>query len=252
MLPTAMQSAAKSAAKRSPSPWQWSIPREQTRSISPPMKAASRIPDGTYVTALGSGNTLFRVQNERRQLIEPTEIMAMGIAQNDIQEVDPFVLRTMPLEVTRRSAIGRDLQTHLWSDLKSGHFMQSWVWLQGTTLTVRTQTETVTWFGGYTGGVSIVLFDAGGNRILHDEIRFRYGVDGRAFGSGLRDEAETIQLPQDVADAAESILILHYWDPRVDLVRLAIEIGKAFFEVLAYIFEQQQKGEPVNAGGEEF
>lgn len=235
------------------SPWQWGRIQQQRRGGgSRPTTTASSILDGTYVTATGGSNTLFVVQNGRRQLIDPNNIRTMNIVQDDIQELDPLDLRAIPLDDTRRRAIGRDLQTYLWSDLRSGHFMQSWVWLQGTALTVRTITETVTWFGGYSGGVSIVLFDTNGSRILHDTIRYRYGIDGRVFGSGRREDTETVQLPQNVADAAESILILHYWDPKVDLVAAVIDIAQFIWDAIRIFLEAQQRGEPVNAGGEPF
>jgi hypothetical protein len=220
-----MQNASNVSPQPTGASWQWGLPPQRQQQRDRSATAASSVPDGSYVTATGRSNALFRVQNGRRQLIAPSDIAAMDIAQSDIQEVDPLVLRSIPLDVAQQRAVGRGLQTYLWSDLRAGHFMQSWVYLQGTTLTVQTQIETVTWFGGYTGGVEVVLFDAQGSRILHDPIRYRYGVDGRAFGRGVNPATEVGQLPQNVADAAESIVILHYWDPRVDLVRRAIDIG---------------------------
>lgn len=256
-----MQSTANSITTQSTSslpgqtPWrQWGRiqqPRARISNLST-TPSLTDLPDGTYVTALGSSNTLFRLQRGHRQLIDPADIAAMGITQNDIQQVDPLELRLLPLEVTRQRAIGRDLQRYLWSNLGANHHMQSWVWLQGTTLTVRTITETGTWFGGYAGGVSVILYDAGGNRILHDQIRYRYGIDGRAFGPGSREDSEVFQLPQNVADAAESILICHYWDPKVDLVAAAIEWGGLIWEVIQIIIDAYSRGEAVNAGGDEF
>lgn len=84
------------------------------------------------MTAAGGGNALFRVQRGRREPIAPTDVEAMGISQQNIQEVDPLELLAMPLDVTRRRAVGRVVQTYLSSDLKAGHFMHSWVSLQGT------------------------------------------------------------------------------------------------------------------------
>jgi hypothetical protein len=233
------------------SPWRWGVQQQRGAIRNGPTRSASAIPDGTYVSARGGGGALFRVQNGRRQPIEPPSVESMGITQNNIREVDPLVLSAMPLEVTRRRAAGRDIQGHLWSDLKAGHFMESWVYLVGNRVDIQTRTETVTWFGGYSGGVQVVFYDANGKRILHDPIRYRYGVDGRAFGPGWREVPETLELPQNVADAAEVIFIAHYWDPKVDLVAIAIEVGQTLAETLKTLLEAQQQGEPINAGGDQ-
>jgi hypothetical protein len=236
------------------SPWEWGhLQQQPVRSNGGPTMDES-IPEGAYVTDVGGANVLFRVQNGRLQFVEPTEIVTLGITQNDIKEINPLLLHSLPREAKGRGprAIGRDLQTYLWSDLKAGHYMQSWVWLQGTTLTVRTLTETVTWFGGYTGGVSVNLYDAGGNLLNQNPFRYRYGVDGRAFGSGRQDRTETAQVPQDMANAAENILIAHYWDPKVDLIQVAIVIGRLLWEAIQIILESQARGEAVNAGGTPF
>jgi hypothetical protein len=142
--------------------------------------------------------------------------------------------------------------SYLKSDLKAGHYMQSWVWLEGMNLTTKTKTETITQLGGYTGGVQVILFNAAGNRILHDTIKYRYGVDGRAFGSGRREDTEVFQLPQNVAAAAATIVIAHYWDPKVDLISVAVKTAKVAWELIQLILEQQRKGEAVNAGGNPF
>jgi hypothetical protein len=214
--------------------------------------ALADLSDGAYVTAVGRSNALYRIQNGRRQIINPANVGTMSITQANIQLVDPIELGFIPLEETQRRAIGRDVQRYLWSDLQAGHFMQSWVWLRGTELTVRTRTETVTWFGGYTGGVSVILFDADGRRIPHDDIRYRYGVDGRAFGSGWREVTEVYQLPRNVSDAAESIAILHYWDPKVDLVDVSLQVAVFIWELIEIWLRSREQGEQVNAGGEEF
>ena len=166
------------------------------------MAEATALPDGAYVTAVGDEDTLFRIKHGRRQSLKVPDIAALGLTQKDIRIVDPLVLHSMPLEDTRQRAIGREVRSYLESFLGAGHYMKSWVWLQGTTLTTTTRTETITLFGGYTGGVQVVLFDAAGNRIQHDTIRYRYGVDGRFFGSGSREDTEVFQLPQSVADRA--------------------------------------------------
>ena len=210
------------------------------------------IPDGAYVTAVGDEDTLFRVQHGRRQSVKPSDVAALDLTQKDIYGVDPLVLYSMPTEDARQRAIGREVRSYLASFLGAGHYMKSWVWLQGTTLTTTTRTETITLFGGYTGGVQVVLFDAAGHRIQHETIKYRYGVDGRFFGSGSRENTESYQLPQDVADRAESIVIAHYWDPKVDLVAAIITVGQIAWELIKLLQEANKRGEPVNGGGQAF
>jgi hypothetical protein len=187
------------------------------------------------------------VRDGRHQLIKDPEEL-VGVAQEDIQQIEPLALYSIPLDAAEPRAVGRDLYTYLWSDLRSGHFMQSWVWLQGTTLTARTITESVTWFGGYTGGVRFDLYDADGRQIPYDPIRFRYGCDGWAFGSGRRDETEVVQLPEEIANAAESILISNYWDPKRSLVDPLIEAAEILWWAIEQIRQAQQQGEEVSAG----
>jgi hypothetical protein len=216
------------------------------------MAEATSILDGAYVTALGDEDTLFRIQHGQRQSIKLPDIAALGITQKDIQVVDPLVLHSMPLKDPRQRAIGREVRSYLASFLGAGHYMKSWVWLQGTTLTITTRTETITLFGGYTGGVQVVLFDAAGHRIQHDTIKYRYGVDGRFFGSGSREDTESYQLPQSVADSAESIVIAHYWDPKVNLVEAAIVVGQIVWELIKLLQDANKRGEAVNGGGQPF
>jgi hypothetical protein len=229
---------------------------------SPPQRPTSNrqvtdalsLRDGSFVTAEGRYDRLYRVRGGAVEPVSPQRARELGIKQSDIVEVPSAVFRKLRNPLVRRRAVGRDLNAYLWSDLNAGHFMESWVWLQGTTLTVTTQTRTVTWFGGWTGGVSVLLYDANGNRLNHPEIRDRYGVDGRAFGPGERRPPDTmvIDLPQDIANATESIVILHYWDPKVDILGVIIAIGQIVWELFKAISESQQRGEPINAGGEPF
>ncbi|MFE5817959.1 caspase family protein [Streptomyces sp. NPDC056479] len=206
------------------------------------------LPEGTYVTSTTKSNDLYVISNRRRQRVTPDVITREGLTQSDIQQLDPATLLAIPLDTAPLRAVGQEVTTYLWSDLRAGHFMQSWAWLQGTALTTRTVTESVTWFGGYTGGVRFNLYDAEGRAIQHEIIRYRYGCDGRAFGSGRRDETEVVQIPQDVADRTASILVSHYWDPKVNLVDILIDVAEFVWEAIKKIAEAQENGQAVNAG----
>jgi hypothetical protein len=160
--------------------------------------------EGSYVTPAGKPNALFVVENGTRKAIAPADAQSLGLTPDVIKEVNPLLLSALPVASTAGLRASQDLNAYLWSDLRSGHFMQSWVEFRGTTLAMTTLTETVTWFGGYTGGVALALFDGNGHRIHHDPIRYRYGIDGRFFGSGRREDTEYYELPGDVADAVGS------------------------------------------------
>jgi hypothetical protein len=61
------------------------------------MAEVTSIPDGTYVTAMGDEDTLFRIQNGRRQAIKLPDVAALGITQTDL----PLPFSRIPLKIKR-------------------------------------------------------------------------------------------------------------------------------------------------------
>jgi hypothetical protein len=209
----------------------------------------SVVPDGSYVTSVADPNRLYLVENEQRSLLTPDDVTRLGIAQSDVQVIDPLVLYGMPVATTRGV---RDEPVFLasWSGhgLRAGQSMETWCWLQGTTLTTRTATHAYTWFIGWTSGVRINLYDSSGNLINFEPIKYRYGCDARAFGSGERDETEVLELPQEIADSVANILIAHYPDPKSNFVDNIIVAAQIIWEAIRIFLESQGSGEEVNAG----
>jgi hypothetical protein len=233
----------------------WVEDPPQSRRSSPPAQGGSTLAEGQLVTVTNDYDALYKVEGGQLHRLFPNQAEEMGITQNEIMEVDSSVFLTMSVAQTRSRAIGRDLQKYLSSgprQLGSGHRMQSWVWLQGTTLKVRTITEAYTWFGGWTGGVRIHLFDANQMPLEHEPLHWAYGQDGRAFSDGIRDKWQTVQLPQHVANAAEDILIVHAWEPKVDLLQLAIQVGLKLWELYEKYRQMQHWNYPINSGGDWF
>ncbi|MPZ06051.1 MAG: hypothetical protein GEU26_06470 [Nitrososphaeraceae archaeon] len=97
--------------------------------------------------------------------------------------------------------------------LGAGHWMETRGGLNQATgiLTGWTKTQTVTWFGGYHGSVRLVLSKNGA--VLWVSPKVRYGIDGTAFGSGIRYDNWTFQVPRDIAAIADRVDIIHSWDP---------------------------------------
>jgi hypothetical protein len=211
-----------------------------------PARASSRevvrLNDGDYVTSRTNPTMLYLVQDGDLAPITPPAAIDAGVTQADVNEVDPLILAAHPVQIAR----GRDQTFHLWSDMDAGHFMESWAWFPDGKVAVRTVTKTVTWFGGYTGRMTAMLVDAGGNIIPELDIHEDYGVDGRAFGSGERDETREWDVPLNLLDRADTIVLIHQWAPKVDYVQAVITAVKVIWELYTALSNQ----EGISAGSE--
>jgi hypothetical protein len=119
--------------------------------------------------------------------------------------------------------------------------------LVDTTLFAYTETQTFTWLGGFTGGVRIILLNAGGGVIYLTQER-TYGVDGTWFGSGLQQQEWQEDIPPDIVSQCKALAVTHYWAPRVDIIGVLIVIGKAIWELIEQMQNQKDAGEPVDVG----
>jgi Caspase domain len=197
---------------------------------------------GDYVTSRAAATTLYLFENDHLEPIQPPEAIALGLTQSDIKIVDPAVLATYPVATDR----SRDQTFHWWSDLGAGHNMESWAWIEPGKVNVRTITETHTWFGGYTGGMTAVLVRADGTP-LRNEIRASFGVDGTAIpGGGRRDETYTWDVADTELNQVDRIDLIHYWDARVDVVAELVKWVKTAIEI--YLSLQNVEG--VSVGSE--
>lgn len=100
--------------------------------------------------------------------------------------------------------------------LGSGHYMETnakFTRANGVTAG-GTTTETVTWFGGYHGGVYAILSDVndipvpGGQSPL-----WRYGVDGSMIGTSKRTDAWSFSIDLAQAPNVHNLTIFHIWAP---------------------------------------
>jgi hypothetical protein len=124
-----------------------------------------------------------------------------------------------------------DIHLFVHTDLGSNHFMESNVTLRaGGHIDASTRTHTGTWFGGFTGGVSVVFYDAGNQAIAQTLQNHAFGVDGTAIGRSDR----TDQWSEDIDPAKAALVthfdILHFWDPKYsavdNIVHHAVQIGE--------------------------
>src|SRR5215208_876917 len=95
------------------------------------------------------------------------------------------------------------------ADLGAGHFMETDATLhtERAHLDATTTTQTVTWMGGFTGGVSILFFDA--NEVaIGQSWQHTFGVDGSWFGNKKRTDYWAEDIDPGVAGRTTRMLIL--------------------------------------------
>jgi len=212
-----------------------------------------QLPDVEFITPL-DGSRLFRKRGDRIEPVTFSEAKRLGIGQRDIAVVNTSMLRLASRQERQSGgrAVGREVYQHLRSDLKYGHFLETNAWLNDRRLAVNNVIETHTWFGGWTGGTQIALFDANGQRINHGEIKFRHGQDGTAFSSGRTETSENpIDLPPEQADPAESMMIFHYWDPKSNIVQTILDVAQFIVDCWNIYHDLSTEGEgQVSMGGD--
>jgi hypothetical protein len=101
-------------------------------------------------------------------------------------------------------------------DLGAGHFMHTRAALTIATgqLNAWTRTKTVTWFGGFRGGVAVLLADGDDNVMAVGQTPFQtYGVDGTAIGRSDRTDSWSAQIDPADAQRVERMLVFHTWNP---------------------------------------
>jgi hypothetical protein len=112
---------------------------------------------------------------------------------------------------------GLEVTLDLDSDLGAGHFMRTHGMLRNTgigssRLDAQTRTFTVTWFGGFHGGVQAVFSDVDGIAIGCSPIQ-RFGVDGRWVGRSDRTDYWGMDVDPALASRVTRISLFHFWDP---------------------------------------
>jgi len=130
----------------------------------------------------------------------------------------------------------RRIEAQADTDLGAGHFMSTGASMdcQSGVLKATTRTRSVTWFGGFTGGVLIVLGDVYGVAIGSTQMH-TFGVDGTMIGTSDRTEFWTENIDQNVAARATNLTIVHTWAPKVsmkEMVERGIQAGKLVVEIV--------------------
>jgi hypothetical protein len=182
------------------------------------------IPDGTIVQGDGTntdGNeqsALYLVEGGQRHLIlDRVAFRDAGFDASRVQVLPDADVEQLPLGAERAGlAPGESITLNLDSFLGAGHYMTTWGVLRKTPsgghIDATTRTRTVTWFGGFRGGVNIVYSDAQGFPVGQSATK-SFGVDGTWIGRSDRTDYWSEELTQDWAQRTTAITILHFWDP---------------------------------------
>src|SRR3954447_21158783 len=92
-----------------------------------------------------------------------------------------------------------ETSVHIDTFLGAGHYMTTDATLSADgVINAFTRTRSVTWFGGFTGGVQVLLVDANGVVIGTTNQR-RYGVDGTKIGRSDRTENWTQSIDPSIS-----------------------------------------------------
>ena len=193
-------------------------------------------PDGTLVA--GSGPEIYVIiGGTRRWVPDPQTFEAKGYKWDAVEQISDVELNAIPVGIVIQPV--RRIEAQADTDLGAGHFMSTGAAIdsQSGVLKATTRTRSVTWFGGFTGGVIIIFGDATGVAIGSTKMQ-TFGVDGTMIGTSDRTEYWTEAIDQNVAAHATNLTIVHAWAPKVsmkEIVDQGIKVGTLVVEIVRAI-----------------
>jgi hypothetical protein len=214
-------------------------------------------PDTTLLTSSDSWQQeVYVIERGSRRWIPDTETFdAEGYRGSAVQEIDPEVLNAIPLaaplDVPERVSTG-----NMYLPLSTGHLM----WTTGSVITATgfvrgtTRTQSVTLFGGFTGGVQLVMSAADGEILgatppPNPDTHFcAFGVDGRWIGQSDRTDTWETSVAQDIAQNTANLTVMHMWTPRVRLQERVDEAIRSVRKIHELVTEVKSLVGEANAG----
>jgi len=142
------------------------------------------------------------------------------------------------------SAQPASLTIDLDSDLGANHYMTTHgVLLPNGHIDAQTRTRTLTWFGGFTGGVYLLLEDPNGFTIGSTAMH-RFGVDGTMIGRSDRSDYWSEDSDPNIAARTAAVHCVHTWAPKFpdetlrrvnNLVGEAVATARPIIDLIAEI-----------------
>lgn len=199
--------------------------------------------EGTLIVGTAAPQ-VYLIENQQRHWIpDPITFESMGFDWNNIQQFPDAQVNIVPLGAPVPQL--QRFQTSVSTDLGAGHFMTtSATLLSNGALTAFTRTQTVTWFGGFTGGVQVIMANAD-DVVIGASAQNTFGVDGRYVGVSDRNERWTESIDPAIASQTARLGVVHAWTPRVDtaaMVEAAITTARVIWILLQELNEQEGSG----------
>jgi hypothetical protein len=216
-------------------------------------------PDGALISA---GEHLFVIKDQKRCLVpDPATLFENGYDPSAVEYISEPEINAIPLgpDVTRprpraARALTHDVDFYVDSFLGAGHYMRTGGTLRTSgRVECNTRTTTITWFGGFRGGVSLLFYDAGGKPTgsTQNPVVRTFGVDGTLIGRSDRTDYWSEDISPDVVSRTTMVLVMHSWAPNslADQIRKATEIGQAvepFIQTIASIAKAVKVFAPIS------
>jgi hypothetical protein len=159
---------------------------------------------------------IYLVQNGQRCHIPNMETFwAREFALSQIKLITAQAMLAVPLGPVLDSAVRYEFSPK--DFLGAGHYMTTTGAFSTATGLVRatTVTETITWFGGFHGAVSLAGFDQSSQGVILFATDPRsFGVDGRLIGRSKREDFWSENIDLAVARQVGEVRIVHGWNPQ--------------------------------------
>jgi hypothetical protein len=204
------------------SQWSWSqvrtLPNAEVYAIPmgdpiPSVATGRQFPDGALVVAPPDPPIYVILNGVRRWIPDPPTFNARGYDWNDVEVVSATELNLIPQGPPIPSVKTLSVDT---GDvfLGAGHYMHTSASLTIDTGVIGaiTRTWTITMFGGFHGGVGLILVDSNG-ALVHPTPVMRYGVDGTWIGQSARTDGWQDSMNQADTGKVDAIRVVQAWDP---------------------------------------
>jgi hypothetical protein len=180
--------------------------------------------DGTLEKGVATQEVYLIMAGQRRWIPDPATFDFMGLDWGSVRKLCAAELDALPLgaPVPRPSGM-----IQLYSDMGAHHYMTTHgVMLSTGHIDAQTRTQTLTWLGGFTGGVQLLLEDQNGITIGASSIQ-TFGVDGTWIGRSDRTDYWSEEMDPALAARTVAIHVYHFPAPKYSALQNLVNAAVA-------------------------